>query len=160
MRKSSLATWRLVCLGALSFWIPDALVHLLRGNSFDSHDIRIITFVLPLILFIACVAGAKLVHMTIGATAIRMLGGIWLFGGFLMTVSFTFSGGGIANLGVLGSILLIAFSWVPIYTGMAATYDGSLFALLLASAGLFLVWILPSSGLALSLTKRMHRNDS
>ena len=160
MKTSSLVTWQLVCLGALSFWVPDILVHLLRGNSFDSLDVRIITFVLPLILLIACVAGAKIFHMTIGASALRMLGGIWLFGGFLMTVSFTFSGGGFAKLGVLSSILLIAFSWVPIYTGMAATYDGSLFALLLASAGLFLVWILPSSGLALSLTKRMHRNDS
>jgi len=76
-----------------------------------------------------------------------------------MAVGFTFSGGGFVNLGLRGTVFLIAISWVPIYTFMAATYDGSLGALLLASAGLFLAWILPSSGLNLNLIKRAHKNS-
>jgi hypothetical protein len=98
---------------------------------------------LPLILFAACAAGARLFHLTVGATAIRMLGGIWLFGGICMAIGASFSGAGFANLGMRGMAFLIAICWTPIFTFMAATYDGSLFALLLASTGLFLAWILP-----------------
>ena len=87
-----------------------------------------------------------------------MLPGIWILGGICMAVGASFSGSGFADLGVRGAMLLIAISWVPIYTGMAATYDGSLFALLLASAGLFLAWILPLSGFAQILSRGTHKN--
>ena len=82
--------------------------------------------------------------MTAGGAAIRMLPGIWLMGGISMALWASFAGGGFSNLDLRGAISLIAISWVPIYTCMAATYDGSLFALLVASTGLFLIWILPS----------------
>ena len=59
--------------------------------------------------------------------------------------------------GLRATMLLIAVSWVPIYTGMAATYDGSLFALLLASFVLFLSWVPPLNGQEQDLTKEAPR---
>lgn len=159
MKTGTSVTLRLAGLGAFSFWVPDIAAHALRRYSFDSPDVRIMTFALPLILFVACAAGAKLFHLTAGATAIRMLGGVWLFGGICMAIGATFYGGGFANLGMRGMAFLIAISWVPIYTLMAATYDGSLGALLLASTGLFLAWILPSAGLNLKFRRRAHKNS-
>ena len=159
MRTGTPLTLKLACFGALSFWVPDILLHAIRRYSFDTPDIWIVTFVSPLTLFVACVIAAKLMHVTRGAVAIRMLLGIWLFGGFCMIVGASFSGGGFVGSGLPATMLLIAISWVPIYTGMAATYDGSLFALLLASAGLFLAWILPMSGFAQGYSRATRKNQ-
>jgi hypothetical protein len=144
MKSRTSVTLTLACFGAFSFWVPDILVHVIRRNSFDSPDVRIITLALPLISFVACAAAARLFHMTAGGAAIRMLPGIWLLGGISMALGASFGDGGFSNLDVRGAMSFIAISWVPIYTFMAATYDGSLFALLVVSTGLFLIWILPS----------------
>jgi hypothetical protein len=153
-------TLRSAILGGFSFWFPNLLAHVFRRNSFDTADLRIVTLVLPMILFIACAAGARLAHVKVGAIAIRMLLGIWLFGGIFMDLDASFSGGGFSRIGLLGSVFLIAISWVPIYTFIAATYDGSLGALLLATTGLFLAWILPSSGLRLNLKTDARKDGS
>jgi hypothetical protein len=158
MKTGTSLTLRAASLGAISFWIPDVLLHAVRRYSFDSPDLWIITIASPLVSFIACVAGARLLNVTPGAAAIRMLLGVWLFGGACMIVGASFSGGGFVGPGVRGTLLLVAVSWVPVYTWMAATYDGSLFALLIASGGLFLAWILPFSGLAPNFLSRAHKN--
>ncbi len=63
-----------------------------------------------------------------------MLLGVWLLGGFFMTVGASFSGGGFAGAnGSRGAVTLILTSVVPIVTFMMSAYDGSLFALLIVS---------------------------
>jgi hypothetical protein len=68
-----------------------------------------------------------------------MLLGIWVLGGVFMTIGASFSGGGFAN-GISSGLVIVAMSLVPVYTFIMATYDGSLFALLLISFVLFLAW--------------------
>jgi len=68
-----------------------------------------------------------------------MLVGIWLLGGLCMTIGATFAGGGFAAPnGMRGSLFAIAFSLLPLFTCAMATYDGSLFGLLVASLILFI----------------------
>jgi len=157
--KINAVTLKMACLGMVSFWLPDVLLHAVRRFSFDSSDVRIVTLAMPLTLFLACAAGVIVCHLTVRATAIRMLAGIWLSGGIWMLIGASFSGGGFMSLDVRGALFLTAISWIPLYTFIAATYDGSLGALVLASVGLFLAWILPLSGLKLNLVKWTRRND-
>jgi hypothetical protein len=88
-----------------------------------------------------------------------MLAGIWLSGGICMLIGASFSSGGFMGPDVRGVLFLTAISWIPLYTFIAATYDGSLGALVLASVGLFLAWVLPLSGLKRSFLNWTRRND-
>lgn len=74
-------------------------------------------------------------YLTAGLSAVL---GIWLFGPLLMTVGFSFNGGGFAKpdgwqLVVLGTGLF------PFFTFEMSTYDGTLFAVILVTALLLLM---------------------
>jgi len=58
--------------------------------------------------------------------------GIWLFGPWMMMISWTFAGAGFANSGTLrgAGMMTLAF---PIFTFIGSTYDGTLGALMLAT---------------------------
>ena len=64
--------------------------------------------------------------------------GIWLSGGLAMTISATFSGGGFATSGGWKGVGLGA---IPPFTLMMASYDGSLFAILLTTVCLLTLWL-------------------
>ena len=77
-----------------------------------------------------------------------MLLGVWLTGGIFMTISATAGGGGFVGPdGVAGVLRVLLLSLFPVYTCIMATYDGSLFALLAATLGPFLIWCVQSSGI-------------
>jgi hypothetical protein len=95
---------------------------------------------------VALLVWARVTGDTRSVTAGRMLVGVWLLGGVFMMISATIAGGGFSGPdGFKGGLIAIAMSLIPIYTFIMATYDGSLFALLLISMALFLVWVLPMS---------------
>ena len=78
-----------------------------------------------------------------------MLLGAWLTGGLFMMISATAAGGGfVGPNGIAGTLLVLLLSLFPIYTCVMATYDGSLFALLAATLGPFLIWCVQSSGIS------------
>jgi hypothetical protein len=84
-----------------------------------------------------------------------MLLGVWLSGGIFMMISATAGGGGfVGPNGVAGTLLVLLLSLFPIYTCIMATYDGSLFALLAATLGPFLIWCVQSSGIPLPFHRR------
>lgn len=126
-----------VVVAALVFWVPDIVVHVIRGDRFGGIVILCLTLLLPL-LTCAIVArtwrksGDIGKFLPAGWSAVL---GIWLFGPLMMTIGFSFSGGGFVTPGgwqtaVLGTGLF------PFFTFEMSTYDGTLFAVILATAAL------------------------
>jgi hypothetical protein len=138
--------------GALSFWLPDLAIHVNAARNFSSSHVRLITILLPAIFLFAYVVarrfGVKRDFKWVGGA---MLLGVWLTGGLFMTLAATASGGGFVGTGVLGSLLIIMVSIIPIVTYILAASDGSLFALLAVTVGALLFcgvrasWVLLTS---------------
>ena len=140
---------KLMLLGAVGFWLPDTLLHALRGNNFTGRDVGIVTVVSPLTLlmtfFLAKWTDKAAPRKQVGPP---LLAGVWLFGGFFMLVGASFSGGGLMSPdGARFSVTTILLSIIPLYTFIMATYDGALMALLLVTVVILLGWL-------------FHRSDS
>ena len=138
--------------GALSFWLPDLAIHVKAGRNFGTPEVWLITILLPAVFLFAYVVarrfGVKRDFKWVGAA---MLLGVWLTGGLFMTLAATASGGGFVGDGILGSLLIIMMSIIPIVTYILSASDGSLLALLAVTVGALLFcgirasWILLTS---------------
>jgi hypothetical protein len=126
-------------LGGLSFWLPDTVTHLIRNVQFDRRDVIVVTMLMPLCLCATWIAVSKILRKSPASVAPQFLLGIWVTGGLLMSLGWMLSTASPLHSLAMSSVLGI----IPIYTFMAAAYDGSLAALLLVSVVLFLAWILP-----------------
>ena len=62
-----------------------------------------------------------------------MLLGVWVLGPLAMITGNTFLGGGFSNSHIGLALLTVLLGLFPIYTYVASTYDGSLYALLIIS---------------------------
>jgi hypothetical protein len=126
--------------GALSFWLPDLAIHVRSARNFGSQQVWLITLLLPAIFLFAYVVarwfGVKRDFKWVGGA---MLLGVWLTGGLFTTLAATASGGGFVGTGILGALLIIILSVIPIVTYILAAYDGSLFALLAVTLGALLI---------------------
>ena len=134
--------------GALSFWLPDVVVHIIAGPNFDSRHVWVCTILMPATFLLAYVVarrfGMKRDFKWVGPV---MLLGVWLTGGLFMTLA-TASGSGFVGVDGVGRLLIIMLSVIPVVTFILAAYDGSLFALLAVTLGALLLcgvrasWIL------------------
>ena len=152
---------KLMLVGAISFWLPDTILHAFRAYYFNSLDVRIITAVMPLTLLCSYVA-MKWVNKDSPPTRIGlpMLAGVWFLGGLFMALSASFSGGGFMMAGGMRTVgVVLLLSLFPMYTFIMATYDGSLAALLLVSGVAVLVWAFQSSGLLVRLGFKRARKS-
>jgi hypothetical protein len=113
--------------------MPTLLLHVVRGSLFSGRDVLVLSALLPGLVLIGFGVIARYVGPR--ATALWMLLGIWLPGPLLMTINWTFAGGGLARAGGL-RLAAVGTALFPVYAFLMSTYDGTLFALLLASAGL------------------------
>ena len=142
-RSSSPKQLRLAILfavaGALSFWLPDLAIHIRSARNFGSQQVWLITIVLPAIFLFAYVVarwfGVRRGFKWVGAATLL---GVWLTGGLFTTLAATASGGGFVGTGILGALLIMMLSVIPIVTYILAAYDGSLFALLAVTLGALL----------------------
>lgn len=139
MTEKTTKWFLLPLLGGLSFWLPDTVAHLIRSVQFDRRDVVVVTVLMPLCLCAGWVAASKILTRSLASVAPQFLMGIWVTGGLLMSLGWMLSTPSPVHSLAISSLLGI----IPIYTFMAATYDGSLGALLLVSIILFLAWILP-----------------
>jgi hypothetical protein len=145
MQWSSVKWSRLIklsLLGAVGFWLPDVLLHAVRGCNFNARDVRIVTAVAPLTVLITFLLAKRLgkgaPNKQVGPP---MIAGVWLFGGLFMVVGASFAGGGFVSSNGGQSVVVLLLSIIPVYTFIMATYDGALGALLLVTAIAFFVWI-------------------
>lgn len=136
---------KLAVLGALAFWVPDVILHALRGYNFNGHDVLVVTVVSPVALLIAVLLAKWAVRRTPQKRVVpEMLAGVWFFGGLFMMI-----GAGFHTAFPLVITLLVSI--LPVYTFMMATYDGALGALLLVPAAALAVWLVERSGILLRL---------
>jgi hypothetical protein len=138
-RRSGLA-FLFAAIGAVSFWLPDVLVHADSGANLDARHAWAITVLAPAIFLFAYLVGRRfaLKHhfKRVGPT---MLLGVWLSGGLFMTVAAILSRSELVGGTGLWRLVVIALSVIPIVTYILAAYDGSLFALLAVTMGGLLI---------------------
>jgi hypothetical protein len=134
--------------GALSFWLPDVVVHIEAGPNFDSRRVWLCTILMPVTFLLVYVVARRLgMKRDFTWVGPAMLLGVWLTGGLFMTLA-TASGSGFVGVDGAGRLLIIVLSVIPIVTFILAAYDGSLFALLAVTLGALLLlgvrasWIL------------------
>lgn len=145
----------LACIGALSFWTPDLIVHAWFRHSFDSPQVWAVNFLMPAALLIAYLISRRRARINgFRFVGISMVIGVWLTGGLFIMLCATVEGAGFATAGLFPSILLVIGSVIPILTCMLATYDGSLGALLIITAAAMLIWAYDASGLREALSRR------
>ena len=99
----------------------------------ERHELsgRLITFLLPGVL-LAAYAAVSLIREkrdSMPSAAIFMLLGVLFLGLLAMAIGATFLGAGFRNASLGMLIALLVESLIPIYAFIAATYDGSLYAL-------------------------------
>jgi hypothetical protein len=147
---------KLALLGAVGFWLPDVILHALRGYNFNGRDVGIVTTVSPLTLLIAFFV-AKLADKANRQKSVipALIAGVWLFGGLFMLIGASFSGGGfLTPNGARWVMVTILLSVLPMYTFIMATYDGALGALLLVTPVAVAAWIVERSGILLRFGRK------
>jgi hypothetical protein len=121
-------------LGGIVFWTPNVAVHWVRGYRFTVYEAMGLALVLPAVTFLFF----RVFWSAVGkqderlSSALFAVLGIWIAGPSMLTFSETFCGGGLSQPGawhffVFGTLLF------PLFTLILSTYDGALFAVLLAT---------------------------
>ena len=140
----------LFLLGALSFWLPEIFLDVWTRQELNG---KLVTFLLPSTFFVAYLLALVLrpQRSVQPSAAIFMVLGVVFLGTFAMAVGATLRGAGF--LEHPGSTLLgvLLGTVVPIYAFIAATYNGSLYALVFVSILMPLIhlvferqnWIMP-----------------
>ena len=140
----------LFLLGALSFWLPEILLDVWTRQELDG---KLVTFLLPSTFLVAYLLALVLrpKRNAKPSAAIFMVLGVIFLGTFAMAVGATIRGAGF--LEHPGSTLLgvLLGTVVPIYAFIAATYNGSLYALVFVALLMPLIhliferqnWIIP-----------------
>jgi len=146
MRWATTALYGLLCYvcGSVLFWLPDGVYHFLRGGDLRGIDFIILTGTLPGIIAAGWLLLARRASGLINGmltSSIMLLGILTTCPLWVMSVNFTFDGGGFGGsidwrqLGIL--TLLFPLSDLDL-----STYDGTLFALGISMVGLFMLPII------------------
>ena len=133
-QKHFVEVLKYVPLAGFCFWLPDILLHWLRGHRYSGLDVLVLTALLPittaLVLAIIWERSQNIENRQ--PTALSALVGIWLFGPLMMFVAESFTGGGFSKPGGW-QFVLKGTIFFPVVTFMMSTYDGTLGAVLLTS---------------------------
>jgi hypothetical protein len=140
----------LFALGAAAFWLPEITLYAWRQQELNR---MLVTFLLPgifLVVYIAVLL-ARPRQIVKPSAAVFMLLGVIFLGTLAMAIGATFSGAGFLLHPVSALLGVLLGTLIPIYAFIAATYDGSLYALVLVSILMPLVhlaferqnWIIP-----------------
>ncbi len=121
-------------LGGLVFWTPNVVVHWIIAYRFSGFVVIGLTVLLPAttILFFRTASWPSLKQESRLSQALFAVLGIWIAGPSMLTFSSSFCGGGLSQpdawrFFVFGTLLF------PVFTFVMSAYDGTLFALLLAT---------------------------
>jgi hypothetical protein len=138
--KRSRLMFAFAALGAMSFWLPDLVIHLSAGPNLDSRHGLAITVCAPAVFLFAYVVARRFAkRQGFTWTGATMLLGVWLSGGLFMTIAAMVSGSEfIGGTGVWRLVAIFA-GIVPIVTYVLSSYDGSVFALLAVTVGSLLI---------------------
>jgi hypothetical protein len=137
-------------LGALAFWLPEIALYAWQRRPLNA---KLVTFLLPSIFLLVylLVSILRLKQIPKPSAAIFMVLGVVFLGTLAMTIGATIRGAGFWGHPTSSLLGVLLGTVVPIYAFIAATYDGSLYALILVSILMPLVhlvferqnWIIP-----------------
>lgn len=119
-------------LGALAFWLPEIVLYAWTGQELNR---KLVTFVLPstLLLVYLLVSMLRPKRISKPSAAIFMVLGVVFLGTLAMTIGATILGAGFREDPVSTLLAVLLGTVIPIYAFIAATYDGSLYALIFVS---------------------------
>jgi len=124
---------RQLLLGALSFWGPELFLYALKRKAVNGG---VITLILPGVLLLAYFLAKRFRKRNqegVPSQAAFMLLGIWILGPTAMLIAATLQGAGFVTLGASSAMITAMLGLFPPYTFIMATYDGSLYALIIVS---------------------------
>lgn len=126
--------------GAISFWLPDVVIHAASGPSMDARHASAMTVIAPAMFLLAYLVARRfaLKHHFKGVGPMMLLG-VWLSGGLFMSLAGILSRSDFPGGNGISRLLIIFVSVIPVVTFILAAYDGSLFALLAITLGGLLV---------------------
>jgi hypothetical protein len=129
-----------VLAGGLIFWTPTIVVHWIRGRRFSGRDAMVLILLMPVLSCLTLFGIWKTWPGTIRYLHRAMLAvlGIWLLGPMMISISFSFSGGGFAQRSGWSAVALETVLF-PVFTFIMSSYDGTLFAVLLATVCLLVL---------------------
>jgi hypothetical protein len=133
-------------IGGFAFWAPSVLLHWLRGPSFSSSDIYVLTVLLPITTFLLFAIVRNLLGRfknPVWEVLFPILG-IWLLGPLMMISSASFTGGGFST-SASWRLVLLGTSLFPVFTVIMSTYDGTLGAVFATALLLPFLLFLPGS---------------
>lgn len=138
--KRMLEVRRYVLLGGLIFWVPDVLLHWLRGMLFSRWDVLPLTVLLPVIACTVLMLFWKRSQQRDDRSpeAFAAVAGIWILGPAMMSLGWISSSAHFAGF----RFVFVCTAVFPICTPMMSTYDGTLLALLITTALLPLLSLL------------------
>jgi hypothetical protein len=143
MRSLNSVRFLFGAVAAVSFWLPSAALHLVRGSRFAAADVILLTFVMPVTLTIGWVMVSRLMARSPRSTGVWVLVGVWFGGGLLTSLGKIMLLGHAPAEFVRTTMLSTVLGIIPIYTWIMATYDGSLFALIIVSCMICVVLFWP-----------------
>jgi hypothetical protein len=140
----------LFLLGALSFWLPEIVLYAWTGHELNG---KLITFLLPGIFLSVYLLVAILRPRRTAkpSAAIFMVLGVIFLGTLAMAIGATIRGAGFLEHPISTLLGVLLGTIIPIYAFIAATYNGSLYALVFISILMPLIhlvferqdWIIP-----------------
>jgi len=137
-------------LGALAFWLPEIVLYAWTRQELSQ---KLVTFLLPgtFLLVYLLVSVLRSRRIPNPSAAIFMVLGVVFLGTLAMTIGATILGAGFREDAVSTLLSVLLGTILPIYAFIGATYDGSLYALILVSILMPLIhlvferqnWIVP-----------------
>jgi len=119
-------------LGALSFWLPEIALYSWTGHELNR---KLVTLLLPctFLLIYLLVSIPRPKRMPKPSAAIFMVLGVIFLGTLAMTIGAAILGAGFRGDAVSTLLAVLLRTAIPIYAFIGATYDGSLYALIVVS---------------------------
>lgn len=137
LRKVVAERWRDALLGGVAFWLPDFLYHYFARSEPNATAIWALTLIMPSAVTLAYFFTKHNVEGAV-SRAFSMLIGIWCLGPTMIMLGQTFQGAGFRNIQSLPYWAVA--SLFPPLTLVLAGFDLSIFALLIATISLVLLY--------------------
>lgn len=142
---------QLAAIGALSFWLPDLLLHCLIRMYKGIDSFWILTLTLPATFAAAYIfTGRPAEKKGFKHVGVAMVLGVWATGGIFILFEWSLLGGPAFSGGFQNKLMVVLLSVFPPVTFFYSAYDGSLLGLLLLTVGAALFWGI-RAGIARSL---------
>jgi hypothetical protein len=127
---------RLAAIGAISFWLPDFLLHVLFRMYSEAGELWYVMFVLPIAFAAAYIRVCRRADKNgFKYPGVAMFLGVWFTGGLFIMLEWNIVGGPAWPGGFQNNLMWAIMCLFPPITAFMSAYDGSLPGLLALTVG-------------------------